>query len=246
MRLGGQTLDRRRANVRGDGWRLCCRAGVLNRALEPKGKRIGPMTEKRRRDEPQSGLPNGGPASNVKRALRSIVTVQASIPEDAYHRADSGRAADGQRRRDPRERPCADDRLPHHRGRARLDRRADGRVTPGPRARHRSGDRLRPRAGARSSRLPGAGIRPVERGQARRSGDRRRRRRRQDRCRRCIVAKQEFAGYWEYFLDEAIFTAPAHPFWGGAGAIDARARCSASARCMSSNSASRAGRATST
>jgi S1-C subfamily serine protease len=34
-----------------------------------------------------------------------------------------------------------------------------------------------------------------------------------------IVAKQEFAGYWEYVLDEAIFTAPAHPFWGGAGLI---------------------------
>jgi S1-C subfamily serine protease len=34
-----------------------------------------------------------------------------------------------------------------------------------------------------------------------------------------IVAKQEFAGYWEYLLDEAIFTAPAHPLWGGAGLI---------------------------
>ena len=32
-----------------------------------------------------------------------------------------------------------------------------------------------------------------------------------------IVAKQEFAGYWEYVLDEAIFTAPAHPNWGGTG-----------------------------
>jgi S1-C subfamily serine protease len=31
-----------------------------------------------------------------------------------------------------------------------------------------------------------------------------------------IVAKQEFAGYWEYRLDEAIFTAPAHNHWGGA------------------------------
>ena len=30
-----------------------------------------------------------------------------------------------------------------------------------------------------------------------------------------IVGKQEFAGYWEYVLDEAIFAAPAHPFWGG-------------------------------
>ena len=33
------------------------------------------------------------------------------------------------------------------------------------------------------------------------------------------VAKQEFSGYWEYHLDEAIFTAPAHPLWGGAGLI---------------------------
>ena len=39
-----------------------------------------------------------------------------------------------------------------------------------------------------------------------------------------IVGKQEFAGYWEYFLDEAIFTAPAHPFWGGAGVIGADGR----------------------
>lgn len=34
-----------------------------------------------------------------------------------------------------------------------------------------------------------------------------------------IVARQEFAGYWEYVLDEAIFTAPAHPHWGGAPLI---------------------------
>jgi S1-C subfamily serine protease len=34
-----------------------------------------------------------------------------------------------------------------------------------------------------------------------------------------IVAKQEFAGYWEYVLDKAIFTAPAHPFWGGAALL---------------------------
>jgi len=34
-----------------------------------------------------------------------------------------------------------------------------------------------------------------------------------------IAAKQEFAGYWEYLLDDAIFTYPAHPNWGGAGLI---------------------------
>jgi S1-C subfamily serine protease len=39
--------------------------------------------------------------------------------------------------------------------------------------------------------------------------------------RSAIVAKQEFAGYWEYLIDEAIFIAPAHPSWGGAAMIGA-------------------------
>src|SRR3954449_7819387 len=34
-----------------------------------------------------------------------------------------------------------------------------------------------------------------------------------------IAARQEFAGYWEYVLDEAIFTAPAHPNWGGTAVV---------------------------
>lgn len=34
-----------------------------------------------------------------------------------------------------------------------------------------------------------------------------------------VVARQEFAGYWEYVLDEAIFTAPVHPHWGGTAII---------------------------
>jgi len=34
-----------------------------------------------------------------------------------------------------------------------------------------------------------------------------------------VFAKREFAGYWEYVLDEALFTAPAHPQWGGAALI---------------------------
>ncbi len=34
-----------------------------------------------------------------------------------------------------------------------------------------------------------------------------------------IAARQEFAGYWEYVLDEAIFTFPAHPNWGGTALI---------------------------
>ncbi|MBC7580813.1 S1C family serine protease [Tardiphaga sp.] len=37
-----------------------------------------------------------------------------------------------------------------------------------------------------------------------------------------IAATQEFSGYWEYLLDEAIFTHPAHPNWGGTALINAR------------------------
>ncbi|MFO1067137.1 MAG: S1C family serine protease [Geminicoccaceae bacterium] len=35
-----------------------------------------------------------------------------------------------------------------------------------------------------------------------------------------LVSRREFAGYWEYLLDEALFTTPAHPHWGGAACID--------------------------
>lgn len=35
-----------------------------------------------------------------------------------------------------------------------------------------------------------------------------------------IIAKQEFAGYWEYLLDEAIFVSPAHQNWGGTALIN--------------------------
>jgi S1-C subfamily serine protease len=35
-----------------------------------------------------------------------------------------------------------------------------------------------------------------------------------------LVDKREFAGYWEYVLDEALFTAPPHPQWGGSALLD--------------------------
>jgi S1-C subfamily serine protease len=37
-----------------------------------------------------------------------------------------------------------------------------------------------------------------------------------------VIAKQEFAGYWEYVLDQALFTSPPHPQWGGAALLDAQ------------------------
>jgi S1-C subfamily serine protease len=37
-----------------------------------------------------------------------------------------------------------------------------------------------------------------------------------------VAGRQEFAGYWEYVLDEAIFTAPSHPNWGGTAMIGSK------------------------
>ena len=34
-----------------------------------------------------------------------------------------------------------------------------------------------------------------------------------------LLARQPFAGYWEYLLDEALFVGPAHPHWSGAALI---------------------------
>jgi S1-C subfamily serine protease len=39
-----------------------------------------------------------------------------------------------------------------------------------------------------------------------------------------VFAKREFAGYWEYLLDEALFTTPAHPEWSGAAMLDRQGR----------------------
>ncbi len=34
-----------------------------------------------------------------------------------------------------------------------------------------------------------------------------------------LIGRAPFAGYWEYLLDNALFTAPAHPHWSGAALI---------------------------
>ena len=34
-----------------------------------------------------------------------------------------------------------------------------------------------------------------------------------------VVSRREFAGYWEYMLDNAIFTSPPHPLWGGSALV---------------------------
>jgi len=37
-----------------------------------------------------------------------------------------------------------------------------------------------------------------------------------------VIAREPFAGYWEYAIDEAIFVAPSHPNWGGTALISER------------------------
>jgi S1-C subfamily serine protease len=39
-----------------------------------------------------------------------------------------------------------------------------------------------------------------------------------------VVAKQEFAGRWEYVIDEAVFTSPTHDSWSGAALLDREGR----------------------
>lgn len=39
-----------------------------------------------------------------------------------------------------------------------------------------------------------------------------------------VISIREFAGYWEYLLDEAIFISPPHPHWGGTALIDSSGR----------------------
>jgi S1-C subfamily serine protease len=39
-----------------------------------------------------------------------------------------------------------------------------------------------------------------------------------------VVAKQEFAGRWEYVLDQAVFTTPPHDSWSGAALVDGEGR----------------------
>lgn len=39
-----------------------------------------------------------------------------------------------------------------------------------------------------------------------------------------VISRKEFAGYWEYLLEDAIFTAPPHSNFGGAALIDHQGR----------------------
>jgi S1-C subfamily serine protease len=181
------------------------------------------MTEKPRRGELQAGPGNGRRSAELDRALKSIVTVQSSIPEDAFTAQTLGEQRSGSGV------IIRESGLVLTIGYLIMEAEsvwiadAEGRVTPGhalavdgetgfglvqalgPLARPalELGHSRELKLGDPVTVAAGAGTKPV---------------------RAMVVGKQEFAGYWEYLLDEAIFTSPAHPFWGGAGAIDQNGR----------------------
>jgi S1-C subfamily serine protease len=39
-----------------------------------------------------------------------------------------------------------------------------------------------------------------------------------------VIVRREFAGYWEYLLDDALFTSPPHPQWGGTALVGQNGR----------------------
>ena len=136
------------------------------------------------------------------------------------HGRDARHRADGTRRADPRPRRRAHHRLSGHRGGRSLAQRRPKvrrcRVTCSPMIRRpasawcrrwRGSICRRSRSAARA--IPGSASRSWSAAPAGASA----------RSRRASSAKQEFAGYWEYVLDEAIFTTPAHPNWGGTALI---------------------------
>jgi len=179
------------------------------------------MAGKPRRDAPQTTPQEvaDGPGFDLDRAMKSIVTVQSSIPEDAYTAQILGEQRTGSGV------VIGESGLVLTIGYIITEAetvwiaRFDGRVIPGHALAidQESGfglvqalERLDcPPLAIGSSAQANVGD-PVVLAAGGRTRS----------VQASIVGKQEFAGYWEYFLDEAIFTAPAHPFWGGAGCID--------------------------
>ena len=157
---------------------------------------------------------------DLERALKAVVNLKTYVPADAFTAGTLGTERAGQRRGDPRERPGGDDRLPDHRGRDDLDHlgrwAGDRRGTRWPMTRraasawcrHSGGSNLPVLEMGDSDRLKVGDQVVFAAGGGRHHAVETR-----------VVGRQEFAGYWEYVLDDAIFTAPAHPFWGGGGLI---------------------------
>ena len=99
----------------------------------------------------------------------------------------------------------------------------DGRVVPATPLAYDLASGLGLVPAARAARPAAAGDGAARRARRVDAGDRGVRvesRRPRARARRPVFAKREFAGYWEYLLDEALFTRPPHPEWSGAALVD--------------------------
>ena len=183
------------------------------------------MADKQRRDAPRGGAGRARRDAGFDLAVaeKSIVTVQSSVPDDAYTAETLGqqRAGSGV--------VIGDSGLVLTIGYLITEAeslwigRSDGRVAAG----HALA--VDPNSGfGLIQLLDRLDLQPLELG---RSGDAKvgdpvvmMAGAGTDAVHASIATKQSFAGYWEYFLDEAIFTAPAHPFWGGAAALDNQGR----------------------
>jgi S1-C subfamily serine protease len=53
----------------------------------------------------------------------------------------------------------------------------------------------------------------------------------------CVVSRRTFAGYWEYLLDDAIFTTPPHDNWAGAALVGRDGRLGGVGSLMVNNAA---------
>ena len=53
----------------------------------------------------------------------------------------------------------------------------------------------------------------------------------------CVVSRRTFAGYWEYLLEQAIFTTPPHDNWAGAALVGRDGRLSGVGSLMVNNAA---------
>ena len=177
-----------------------------------------------RASAPPPGARIGSPSYPAVRRGDQVVD-----PRGWLHGLDPGHRAGRQRRRHPRERPGAHHRLPDHRGRGGLaDQPPTGASCPAHALAYdqETGFGLVQALGPLD--LPALDLgdaADARRGRSRRSSPAAT----GQFVRAKIVTKQEFAGYWEYLLDEAIFTAPAHPIVGRRGA-DRRRRQAARRR----------------
>ena len=198
------------------------RAAGFTPARTPRYSAAWPNRASGRSRPSCSRAPRTCASTSTRRSTRSSC-VRPEVPEDAFTASILGTERIGNGVVIGDRRAGAHHRLPDHRGRPRSgSRRTRARRWPDTRS-----PTTRRRASGSSSRSAPSASPPLARGSAADAsvgdtvilaghGGR------AHALKARVFAKREFAGYWEYVLDEAIFTQPAHPQWGGAALIGER------------------------